>query len=540
MGCIAMIIRNTIDMNYIIRSQKIIDLGTLYFSDLISTAALSDHILLPNEYVLVVDEDNENLFSDIDQVIFVQDMPSLNNAADELSLSDNNGQLIDLVHYDQTWYRNENKKNGGWSLECIDPHSNCRGRDNWIASEDISGGTPARPNSVVNREEVAVLPGIAGLEILAVNKIQIEFEGEMDPASLQSAQPIELIPFVPIEELNLIHSGTRTSIDVEFAQPLNTRTLYSIAFSDSIRTCSGHTWQEDFTLKFGLPEQAQTGDLIISEILFDASTGVSEFVELYNASSRILDLGDLWLAFDSKDAELRLVRVEIDRQIFPGQWVVFCNDPVSVITHYTTPFPKRVFPLGIPSLPNDTDGQITLFAFDEFGDTTTIDKTAYSEDFHDPLLESSKGISLERIRYELSGMLSSNWYSAAITKGGGSPTGENTQRIQPREYSQQYFSLESPTFSPDNDGYEDMMILHYDLPQSGFVADVQVYSSSGYPVRRLVHNQSLGANGQILWSGDQSDGNKARIGIYFIVINAITSGGDKLHDKLKVILARDF
>ncbi|MDZ7651003.1 MAG: hypothetical protein U5K54_29870 [Cytophagales bacterium] len=48
----------------------------------------------------------------------------------------NTGQLIDSVNYKTNWYRNDDKQEGGWSLELIDPNNICGDETNWSACEE--------------------------------------------------------------------------------------------------------------------------------------------------------------------------------------------------------------------------------------------------------------------------------------------------------------------------------------------------------------------------------------------------------------------
>jgi hypothetical protein len=58
------------------------------------------------------------------------------------------GLTIHQVSYTDDWYRKDLKKNGGYSLEMIDPSKTCLRAENWMASESIMGGTPGNINSV--------------------------------------------------------------------------------------------------------------------------------------------------------------------------------------------------------------------------------------------------------------------------------------------------------------------------------------------------------------------------------------------------------
>jgi hypothetical protein len=58
--------------------------------------------------------------------------------------------------------------------------------------------------------------------------------------------------------------------------------------------CWGNT--QNLTCSFILPEQADSFDLVINEVLFNPLTGGEDFVELYNRSEKYINLKDYSLA----------------------------------------------------------------------------------------------------------------------------------------------------------------------------------------------------------------------------------------------------
>ena len=57
-----------------------------------------------------------------------------------------NNELVCSIAYTDLWYKSIEKDDGGWSLEMIDTSFPCKGYQNWVASNDPSGGTPGRKN----------------------------------------------------------------------------------------------------------------------------------------------------------------------------------------------------------------------------------------------------------------------------------------------------------------------------------------------------------------------------------------------------------
>ena len=73
-----------------------------------------------------------------------------------------NENTIDSVNYSDNWYKDEDKRDGGWTLEIIDPDNICSEHQNWVASEDELGGTPGTQNSVFANK-----PDLTGPKLLS-------------------------------------------------------------------------------------------------------------------------------------------------------------------------------------------------------------------------------------------------------------------------------------------------------------------------------------------------------------------------------------
>jgi flagellar hook assembly protein FlgD len=90
------------------------------------------------------------------------------------------------------------------------------------------------------------------------------------------------------------------------------------------------------------------------------------------------------------------------------------------------------------------------------------------------------------------------------------------------------FSLNPDIFSPDNDGYNDVLEISYTFTEPGHVATIMVYDAGGRLVRSLVQNQLLGNTGSFSWNGITDDNEKASIGYYLILIEVFD-----LNDNIK-------
>lgn len=122
------------------------------------------YLLQPGAYIVLAKASACLLFKD--PVLSWGNSGSLLNEGEKLYLQDASGHVIDSLQYDHSWYRDVQKKNGGWSMELINPASDCSGPDNWKASQDTTGGTPGRKNSVYDTSPDLTPPELTGLDIL--------------------------------------------------------------------------------------------------------------------------------------------------------------------------------------------------------------------------------------------------------------------------------------------------------------------------------------------------------------------------------------
>jgi hypothetical protein len=103
---------------------------------------------LPDSFLIITSASNLSLFSAYTSVIGLSSFPSLTNSTDQILLRDNSGSLIHYLEYSDSWFGTSSKINGGWTLEMIDAENPCSGEGNWRPSNDPTGGTPGRKNSV--------------------------------------------------------------------------------------------------------------------------------------------------------------------------------------------------------------------------------------------------------------------------------------------------------------------------------------------------------------------------------------------------------
>lgn len=104
-------------------------------------------------------------------------------------------------------------------------------------------------------------------------------------------------------------------------------------------------------------------------------------------------------------------------------------------------------------------------------------------DWQFALIDNVEGVSLERIDPDRPTQDSMNWHSAASTVGFGTPTYRNSQYSIPETGNE--ITLSPQVFSPDGDGFNDVLSISYLFDQAGYTANIKIFDSQGVKQRTL-------------------------------------------------------
>lgn len=513
-----------------------IDMGGWTLSDATDTSdAFPAYSLEPGAYVLVCDVDHVALFADFGNVLGIDGFPSLNNDGDVLTVYSAVEEIIHAVQYTSDWYNNSIKADGGYSLEQIDAANPCQGADNWTASDDPAGGTPAQPNSVMGDNPDELSPLLTGAFPLSLDTLLVQFDEFLLVQSLSTSN-FSVEPAVGLPVNIWMSDQDQSLVYMTFDVLLETGVQYTLSVS-GVSDCSGNVIAAGSQVIFGIPEPAAPGDVVINEVLFNPYSDGYDFVEIYNNSQKLIDLSSLRLVErDAADTalidEFTLMSSE-PRLLLPGAYFVITENAESQQVNYHTPEPFIYEESAdMPNFPDD-EGIVQL----EDLSFQIIDRLQYDDDWHYALLEDVNGVSLERLNYSIPDATENNWHSAAEDAGYATP-GKQNSTFSSFSGSSAVFSLESEVFSPDGDAYHDLLVMYYTLPEAGFMANMQVYDLRGRQQAVLANNLLLSSEGVLTWDGSMDNGMPAPMGIYIIFIELFQLDGTVEQHKLKCTLAR--
>ena len=489
-------------------SDKVFDLSNVRLKVNTSERSLSNYLLLPGDYVILCKDENVSIFSNYGVALGLESFPSLTNSGSSIQLINEHDAIIYEINYDISWYHDEEKDGGGWSLELIDldgPY-NCGG--NWLASKAANGGTPGAPNSVDGEVTDISGPRIIGAIPLSSMELLLTFDEAID---LVAATDFDnFIVSNGLEISVIIPQTVDNQLLIIFTTELQPKMVYQIGVTTAFTDCLGNESPPGNKISFGLPEPLELGDILINEILFNPETGGYDFLELYNVSDKIINLKGLQLFNFQKETGNNATQVGQDYLFFSKQYVVITTTPDDILQRYNVAFPERVIKNSLPSFDNES-GNVTI----RF-QSVTIDSFDYDENMHFPLID-PEGVSLEKIDESLPSYQLGNWHSAASTVGFATPTYRNSQARDPEvEPQSNVLQLLDKVFSPDGDGEEDVLRIGYKTDKAGYVANFAIFDAKGRLVKKSNNNQLLGTQGVFKWDGTNDDKEKVRMGIYII------------------------
>lgn len=516
------------------RTSHVISLHDWHLEIDDSKKAIPEIPIPPHGYHLLTNTGNDTLMKAYGSVSTIPGF-SLNNTGTTLTLTDNNNAVIHSFTYNENWYHDLYKDNGGWAIEQIDPNNPCGSYENWSSSICKEGGTPGKINSVNATNPDSLNPCIEYIASADTASITIFFSEIMD--TIDAANPNNYYADhglgYPVKvQMNYPLYNAATLV---FSSPLLVDTVYSLNISVQLKDCMGNTIKGTLIEYFGIAKEPNPTDIVINELLYDPRATGEEFVEIYNRSNKILELNDFWIAErDAVSGEITnpYPAAVKGRLFFPKEYIVLTKEPELVKSEYFTPNPWAFMKMeSFPALSN-AGGTIALLNTG----MTIIDEFTYNEDLHFDLLNITKGVSLERIDYNKPTNETDNWHSAGQNVGFATPGYQNSQFILV-DNTNNTITVEPQTFSPDNDGYNDFLSIICSFDQSGYVVSIKVFDSNGRFVRLLAGNYLAGTNNTFTWDGINSDGEKAPSGIYIINTEIFNLKGEAKQFKDVAVIA---
>lgn len=447
--------------------------------------------LYPNSAKELIDSTNLTLF--------LKSSFNLPNTTGHLALLDSNNQYIYALNYSDTWYNNTNKQDGGWSLNASLPNP-CLQEINWKASTNINGGSPGSHEFELNIEtDLNTLQPFCFASSDSSLDLQFPFS-ILTPNFKMLSNYSTGLEFDSIEQIDAF------TLRFYFTEPLLKNNLYTLYLNNDLQPCFPINWQP---LYFSRPSKPQTGQLKISEICFYTDAQHSEFIEYKNADINPVDIYDLALRI-KKDTLESIIYCSNKHLILPKNYfLVFTKDLKKLQDKYPIN-PEAVYVEVDPWISLDNNqGEVALLDRSQ----QLINQGCYHSNWHSTSLTDTENISLEKIELDTDACNPNAWASAAETSNFATPGYPNSQSLSLLPSSNFMKS-----FSPNNDGFEDLWAYTAQFSSSENIIDVFIYDLQGYKRLTAANGLFAGTTHQFVWDGKDEHGELLPIGTYIFVL----------------------
>lgn len=536
------------------RTDQNFDLTNWTLSDASGDAEIPTGVYIrENDYLVFTD--SQAFATESKKFIYLRDFKSLNNSSDAVVLKNSSDIAIDSLIYHSNWGIDV----AGISLERKDPDGLSTDPGNWTSSTSERGSTAGEKNSSFEVDESA--PVIIFANLVPPDSIEVLFDEYVDlnineenqagklekiksDASFQlNGNPADILYYDSSSGDRVILDGSVVTLDEEI-------TL-------SVENLGDYKGNLAVKLEQPIAQPISKGDIIFNEIMFDplednrdGLPDQSQYIEIQNRRNYAISLEGFFLHDEpDEDGNISMIQpIRSTHRWLPanGYALIYPEpDDISFSNSRTVKFFD--LPEEMESFAIQTDR--TTLSLSNAGrqiylaDSTqrTIDMVDYRPEWHNPNLIDTKGIALERINPDFETNDATNWGSNA-TPLGGSPGSENSiYQESNSDLSVNDISFKPNPFSPDDDGYEDNLLIHYSFDEPDYLLKVRIYDRYGRLVRKLVESKQAGFEGSLIWDGRTDEGLRNRIGIYIILLEAYNStNGKNLTFKETAVIARKF
>ncbi len=254
------------------------------------------------------------------------------------------------------------------------------------------------------------------------------------------------------------------------------------------------------------------GPLIVNEIMYNPGPYGSEWIELYNISSRSVDLSS-WSISDSR----------MNRKSITSRRVILESGGFLVLARYPDQLEGRVAGAmlmgveeGWPILNNQGGEGIPADAVMLYRDGVLAEMVWFSD-----LSEGRRGYSVERYRVDCCSTGGGEIWHRCSAAEGSTPGRSNSVYSEEAEYSGGLNLLPNP-FCPDRDG---SLLISGRMRDGENGFSVRIFDMSGFEVRNLFGESGGARCFSCRWDGKSSSGKDVPTGLYICVVEYMKSGG---------------
>jgi len=454
---------------------------------------------------------------------------TLNNEGSTLIIANSAKDTIyDELTYNVKWHNAWVKDPKGIALERNASELPTQNSASWHSSISIpSYGTPGYKNS--DFKDV-IAPICNTFTLIEPNILNLVFSESMD---------FSKVTFMVDNNIGSPSgqaiSADKSSIELSFSKDFEKGKIYKLTttgLTDLVGNSIEFTQQS-----IGITDTISIEDLKFNEVLFDSPANSVEYIELYNTSDKLLDVSGLVFTTRKTDGSLNTGNViPPQTRILPYGYVALCSDAELLRNYFNCPTETNIVTSDWTTLNNES---ATLVLTNTANDTI-YDELTYNVKWHHALVKNPKGVALERIHPTFPTQDAASWHSASSEVNYGTPGYKNSQYrdISNPALTEKFVWLEPESFSPDNDGVDDVCFIRYKTETDGFVANVVIFNAVGVKVFQLASNILLSTEGFLTWDGRNDAGKNANVGVYVLYFEMFNpQNGQRKQVKLPIVVS---
>lgn len=432
---------------------------------------LPEKIIAPKEYYILSSK-SDSALKNQGNWLGLSPFPGFSTTSGNILLQTTNNQTIDELTY-HTKQHLPVLSEGGISLEKTTLVRISNNPWNW-RSNNQNAGSPGQPNT-----------------------------------NNSAATQNELVEYYKINDtLHLLFKDLLSKNSTFKIQNLNTSEVYSCfhkwgnkAFCPLINTTKHEDkyalqfcYSADSLLindTFSLVAEMDSLGVIINEIMYDNYSSNVDFVELYNQHKQPVKLNQLFIEILDADGNLRNIIPCINAErsvIMPNEYLAISNHSVSLKSQFPSSNEGQF--IRCDAFPNllSTGGKMRL----RNSQKTILDEVSFNDKSHSPWVENCQGYSLEKISPEMKGLEPRSWTTASLFGEGGTPGMENSVVKSVKNANSEWVAVSTTKLLYH---FNEPLLLPIDvqLPQSGFILNVNLFNSEGQFIQNLMSEFPLPA-----------------------------------------------
>ncbi|MCX6169321.1 MAG: lamin tail domain-containing protein [Ignavibacteriales bacterium] len=392
------------------KSNRVFNLKNWKIGDNTSLSTIStiDFVLNPGEYLVISNNVSISDYYEIPSKFIIKSLPTLSNTGDDVILKSNYGKTIDSLKYSSAW----GGSTGSKSLERVNADDSSIDSTNWKTCKSKFRATPGKINSVVPKIfDLSIINFSSSSRYAEVgrsftSKIIVENlgSGSVQNYSLRLYYDSNLDSLEQANELVSEKSGTIIAAgdSVEFQFTITNYIQGINQFIAKIEFAQDEYFENNTaTFKInGVFINEQKGDLVVNEIMYGPASPEQEWIEIYNSSTKQINLCGYKIANHSDTAKVISGNIVLQ----PDEYLAIARDTLSFSKYPKIP---TLLIASFPSLNNTIDKLILLDSLNR-----VIDSFEYKSNWG-----GNSGKSLERINAAVSSTDSTNWKTTESLNG---------------------------------------------------------------------------------------------------------------------------